>query len=158
MCCAEWCFTTHPTAVELMLVVLLELGVLVAIVYPAAVAFGAPPYGGRLGAADAGRVDTAYRVVADHMRALTVAVARRVERHGPAPFRRCLGPAHSDMLSAGQRRPVDGNWRRYRQSVAEAFMVKCVAEALGGEGKAREAGVVRMEEGLRRVEEAVEKR
>ena len=42
-----------------------------------AAATGAPPYAGRVGAADAAflRRDTAYRVVADHMRALTVALA-----------------------------------------------------------------------------------
>ncbi|KAM8878174.1 alanine--tRNA ligase, mitochondrial isoform 2-T2 [Spinachia spinachia] len=33
------------------------------------------PYGGRLGAADRGKVDTAYRVVADHVRTLSVCIA-----------------------------------------------------------------------------------
>ncbi|XP_049749325.1 alanine--tRNA ligase, mitochondrial isoform X1 [Elephas maximus indicus] len=36
---------------------------------------GAPPYLGRVGAADEGRVDTAYRVVADHIRMLSVCIA-----------------------------------------------------------------------------------
>ncbi|KAM4835251.1 LOW QUALITY PROTEIN: alanine--tRNA ligase, mitochondrial [Thomomys bottae] len=36
---------------------------------------GAPPYSGRVGEADEGRVDTAYRVVADHMRTVSVCIA-----------------------------------------------------------------------------------
>ncbi|XP_048203637.1 alanine--tRNA ligase, mitochondrial [Perognathus longimembris pacificus] len=36
---------------------------------------GAPPYSGRVGEADEGRLDTAYRVVADHMRTLSVCMA-----------------------------------------------------------------------------------
>lgn len=36
---------------------------------------GVPPYLGRVGVADEGRVDTAYRVVADHMRTLSVCIA-----------------------------------------------------------------------------------
>nr|XP_042122326.1 alanine--tRNA ligase, mitochondrial isoform X1 [Peromyscus maniculatus bairdii] len=36
---------------------------------------GAPPYSGRVGAADEGRIDTAYRVVADHLRTLSVCIA-----------------------------------------------------------------------------------
>lgn len=35
----------------------------------------APPYLGRVGAADEGRTDMAYRVVADHMRTLSVCIA-----------------------------------------------------------------------------------
>ncbi|EDM18733.1 alanyl-tRNA synthetase like (predicted) [Rattus norvegicus] len=34
-----------------------------------------PPYSGRVGAADEGRIDTAYRVVADHIRTLSVCIA-----------------------------------------------------------------------------------
>ncbi|KAK1875922.1 Alanine--tRNA ligase, partial [Dissostichus eleginoides] len=36
---------------------------------------GVPPYGGRTGAADGDRTDMAYRVVADHVRTLSVCVA-----------------------------------------------------------------------------------
>ncbi|XP_039087067.1 alanine--tRNA ligase, mitochondrial isoform X2 [Hyaena hyaena] len=36
---------------------------------------GAPPYSGRVGAADEGRTDMAYRVVADHIRTLSVCIA-----------------------------------------------------------------------------------
>ncbi|KAM6940032.1 alanine--tRNA ligase, mitochondrial [Xenentodon cancila] len=36
---------------------------------------GVGPYGGRTGAADAGQVDLAYRVVADHIRTLSVCIA-----------------------------------------------------------------------------------
>ncbi|XP_035993579.1 alanine--tRNA ligase, mitochondrial [Fundulus heteroclitus] len=36
---------------------------------------GAAPYGGRTGSADAGQVDRAYRVVADHVRTLAVCIA-----------------------------------------------------------------------------------
>lgn len=36
---------------------------------------GAPPYLGRVGAADEGRTDMAYRVVADHIRTLSVCIA-----------------------------------------------------------------------------------
>lgn len=35
----------------------------------------AAPYGGRTGAADQGKVDMAYRVVADHLRTLSVCIA-----------------------------------------------------------------------------------
>lgn len=35
----------------------------------------AAPYGGRTGAADQGKVDMAYRVVADHVRTLSVCIA-----------------------------------------------------------------------------------
>lgn len=35
----------------------------------------AGPYGGRTGAADQGKVDMAYRVVADHVRTLSVCIA-----------------------------------------------------------------------------------
>ncbi|XP_055468534.1 alanine--tRNA ligase, mitochondrial isoform X1 [Psammomys obesus] len=36
---------------------------------------GVPPYSGRVGAADEGHIDTAYRVVADHIRTLSVCIA-----------------------------------------------------------------------------------
>ncbi|XP_062042184.1 alanine--tRNA ligase, mitochondrial isoform X1 [Lepus europaeus] len=36
---------------------------------------GVPPYLGRVGVADEGRIDTAYRVVADHVRTLSVCIA-----------------------------------------------------------------------------------
>ncbi|XP_038616791.1 alanine--tRNA ligase, mitochondrial [Tachyglossus aculeatus] len=36
---------------------------------------GAPPYRGRVGPGDRGRVDTAYRLVADHIRTLSVCIA-----------------------------------------------------------------------------------
>ncbi|XP_029417451.1 alanine--tRNA ligase, mitochondrial isoform X2 [Nannospalax galili] len=36
---------------------------------------GVPPYSGRIGAADEGHIDTAYRVVADHIRTLSVCIA-----------------------------------------------------------------------------------
>ena len=42
---------------------------------PALQSCGAPPYSGRVGAADEGRIDTAYRVVADHIRTLSVCIA-----------------------------------------------------------------------------------
>ena len=36
---------------------------------------GMPPYSGKVGKADVDGVDMAYRVVADHMRTLTVAIS-----------------------------------------------------------------------------------
>ncbi|XP_020012749.2 alanine--tRNA ligase, mitochondrial isoform X1 [Castor canadensis] len=36
---------------------------------------GVPPYSGKVGVADEGRIDTAYRVVADHIRMLSVCIA-----------------------------------------------------------------------------------
>lgn len=42
---------------------------------PAFQGCGAPPYSGRVGAADEGRTDMAYRVVADHIRTLSVCIA-----------------------------------------------------------------------------------
>lgn len=43
--------------------------------FPALQGCGVPPYSGRVGAADEGRIDTAYRVVADHIRTLSVCIA-----------------------------------------------------------------------------------
>ena len=74
---------------------------------------GAAPYGGVLGACEAGRRDTAYRVVADHVRTLSVALAdgalpsnegrgyvlRRVLRRAVRYARQVLG-AREGVLAA----------------------------------------------------------
>ncbi|XP_049848306.1 uncharacterized protein LOC126313403 [Schistocerca gregaria] len=66
---------------------------------------GARPYGGRLGAEDEGRVDMAYRILADHARTLTFAISdgclpgpvgrgyilRRILRRAVRYARECLG-------------------------------------------------------------------
>ncbi len=68
-------------------------------------ASGAPPYGGRLGPTDEGNRDMAYRVVADHIRTLSFAIAdgaqpgsegrnyvlRRILRRAVRYGRECLG-------------------------------------------------------------------
>ena len=36
---------------------------------------GVPAYGGRVGIDDKGGIDTAYRIIADHARMLTVAIS-----------------------------------------------------------------------------------
>nr|XP_008539053.1 PREDICTED: alanine--tRNA ligase, mitochondrial [Equus przewalskii] len=67
---------------------------------------GAPPYLGRVGAADEGRTDTAYRVVADHIRTLSVCIADGVSpgmSGAPLVLRRILRRAvrfSSEVLRA----------------------------------------------------------